>query len=139
METMNRIQKAYAEAKAAEMAAKALIDDLETVYIKEIGILNDNGKAPVHLWCMDDEAAFDTHNERFGKQVQESGLEADYNKARENLKEAEEALVQYGLSITPAGIRETLAKGVKENATIRNKFVDATYRLNISTLKEAGL
>jgi len=139
METMNKVQKAYAEAKAAEMAVEAIIDDLETVYIKENGILNDDGKAPVHLWCMDDEDAFDIHNERFGKQIQESGLEAKHNEARAKANEAEEALVQFGLSLAPAGIRETLARGVKNNATTRAKFVDMTYKLNISTLKEAGL
>lgn len=40
----------------------------------------------------------------------------------------------YGLSLAPAGVRATLERGVKQNAAIRQKVIDATFRLDVSTV-----
>ena len=51
----------------------------------------------------------------------------------------EEAMIAYGLSIAPAGIRATLERGVKENYTIRLKVIDAVFHLDVSTVKGKGV
>ena len=48
-------------------------------------------------------------------------------------------MIAYGLSIAPAGIRDTLERGVKENYTIRLKVIDAVFHLDVSTVKGKGV
>ena len=109
--TMNAVQTAYAKAMAKYSAAREIIKDMETRYIAENHIVNDDGKTPNYLWMMDDEKAFDVHNERFGKIVADSGMEKKENDAREELRKAEDALIAFGISLAPKNIQETLKKG----------------------------
>lgn len=55
------------------------------------------------------------------------------------LEAAEDAMIAYGLSIAPAGIRDTLERGVKENYTIRLKVIDAVFRLDVSSVQGKGV
>ena len=91
------------------------LDKAEKKYLRENGIMNPDGTVPKSLWMMDDEELFDLHVEAFGKI-------------------AEEALIEFGLSISPEGIRETLRKGVAHSVKIREKFIDTTYRLDVETM-----
>ena len=43
-------------------------------------------------------------------------------------------MIEYGLSIAPAGIRSTLAKGAKDNYTTRQKLIELVFRLDVSTV-----
>ena len=43
-------------------------------------------------------------------------------------------MIEYGLSLAPAGIRATLAKGAKDNYTTRQKLIDLVFRLDVSTV-----
>ena len=47
---------------------------------------------------------------------------------------AEDRLIEYGISIAPAGIRATLTKGAKDNYAARQKLIDLVLRLDISTV-----
>lgn len=131
---MNKVQKNYAAAKAALQTYEEMEADIEKKYISENGIQNEGGEIPERLYCIDDEAVFDKANEEISRIIQESGLESKINSARENLKAAEESLIKFALSITPAGIRETIEIGVRENYTTRMKLIDYTFRLDTSTL-----
>ena len=132
--TMNKIQRAYMIAKARVQEIESRQEEIEKKYIADNGIVNPDGSTPEFLWCMDDDAAFDKANEEFAALISAAGLETALNAARDALKAAEDRLIAYGLSLAPAGVRATLERGVKQNAAIRQKVIDATYRLDVSTV-----
>ena len=132
--TMNKFQRAYMIAKARVQEIESQQEEIEKNYIADNGIVNPDGSTPEFLWCMDDDAAFDKANEAVAALISAAGLESGLNAARDALKAAEDRLIAYGLSLAPASVRATLERGVKQNATIRQKVIDATYRLDVSTV-----
>lgn len=132
--TMNKAQRAYMIAKARVQEIESRQEEIEKKYIADNGIVNPDGSTPDFLWCMDDDAAFDKANEEFAALISAAGLESGLNAARDALKAAEDRLIAYGLSLAPASVRATLEQGVKQNATIRQKVIDAAYRLDVSTV-----
>ena len=132
--TMNNAQRAYMIAKARVQEIEFQQEKIEKKYIADKGIVNPDGSTPDFLWCMDDDAAFDKAIEEFSALISAAGLESALNAARDDLKSAEDCLIAYGLSLAPAGVRATLERGVKQNAAIRQKVIDATYRLDVSTV-----
>lgn len=131
---MNKIQKRYAEAKAVLQTYEEMEVDIEKKYIAENGIKNEDGGTPTRVYCIDDEDVFDKANEETEKIIQESGLEEKINSARKNLKDAEDRMIKFALSVAPASIKGTLERGVKENYAIRKKLIDYTFQLDTSTL-----
>ena len=136
MNKMNKEQKNYAVAKAAYQSLEELLDREEKEYIKDKGILNHDGFAPEHLWTMDDEEAFNIHNEVFGKAVEKSGLQKKINEARESLKKAEDELIAFGISLAPKTEQKVLESGCKKSIRIREKMLDMAFRLDTSTVRE---
>lgn len=132
--TMNKFQRAYMIAKAHVQEIESQQEEIEKKYIADNGIVNPDGSTPEFLWCMDDDAAFDKANEAVSALISAAGLESGLNAARDALKSAEDRLIAYGLSLAPASVRATLERGVKQNAAIRQKVIDATYRLDVSTV-----
>lgn len=132
--TTNKTQKAYMIAKARVQEIESRQEEIERKYIADHGIVNPDGSVPEYVWCMDDDAAFDKANEEVSALIAAAGLESEAKAARAALKSAEDRLIAYGLSLAPAGVRATLERGVKQNATIRQKVIDATYRLDVSTV-----
>ena len=132
--TMNKAQRAYMIAKARVQEIESRQEEIEKKYIADKGIVNPDGSTPDFLWCMDDDVAFEKANEECSALVAATGLESALNTARDDLKTAEDHLVAYGLSLAPASVRATLERGVKQNAAIRQKVIDATYRLDVSTV-----
>lgn len=131
---MNKVQKNYMMAKAGLQAYEKLARDIEKEYIIKNGIRNDDGGIPARVYCIDDMDIFNRANEETARIIQESGLEEIINSATDNLKVAEENLIKFALSISPAGIRETLEKGARENYTVRMKLIDLAFKLDVSTL-----
>jgi len=132
--TTNKFQRAYMVAKARVQEIESRQDEIEKKYIADKGIVNPDGSAPEFLWCMDDDAAFDKANEEVSALISAAGLETALNAAKADLKAAEDRLIAYGLSLAPAGVRATLERGVKQNATTRQKLIDLTFRLDASTV-----
>ena len=132
--TMNKIQNSYMVAKAHVRQIESQQEEIEKKYIADNGIVNPDGSTPEFLWCMDDDAAFDKANEEVSALISAAGLETALNAAKAHLKTAEDRLIAYGLSLAPAGVRATLERGVKQNATTRQKLIDLTFRLDVSTV-----
>lgn len=132
--TMNNAQRAYMIAKARVQEIEFQQEKIEKKYIADKGIVNPDGSTPDFLWCMDDDAAFEKANEECSALIVAAGLESALNAARDDLKSAEDCLIAYGLSLAPAGVRATLERGVKQNATTRQKLIDLTFRLDASTV-----
>lgn len=134
--TTNKYQEAYMKAKAIVKSIEAQQEEIEKKYIADNGIVNPDGSIPELIYCMEDESAFGKANEECSALIVAAGLEDKHNAARAALKAAEDRLIEYGLSIAPAGVREVLQKGVKENACTRFKVIDLVFRLDVSTVRK---
>ena len=121
-------------AKARVQEIESRQEEIERKYIADKGIVNPDGSIPEYVWCMDDDAAFDKANEEVSALIAAAGLESEAKAARAALKFAEDRLIAYGLSLAPAGVRATLEKGVKQNADTRQKVIDLTFKLDVSTV-----
>lgn len=132
--TMNKIQRAYMVAKASVQEIESRQEAIEKKYIADNDITNPDGSTPEYVWCINDKSAFEKANNELSALIIAAGLEDELNAARAALKTAEDRLIAYGLSLAPTGVRETLERGVKQNATIRQKVLDATFRLDVSTV-----
>jgi hypothetical protein len=111
--------------KAAFRTLKAEMDKKERVFLK------GKGRAEAHIWEIEDETVFDLLNEEFAALTKD--VWSDYITARDALKSAEEALIEYALSIAPAKIRETLRRGMRVIA-FRNRLIDDVMLLDTKTV-----
>ena len=136
--TTNSAQRAYMLAKAHLQALREQEAEIERAYIVAHGIHNADDTIPERVYCIDDAETFDRASEETAAKIEGSGLWADILAAEESIKAAEDAMIAYGLSIAPAGIRDTLERGVKENYTIRLKVIDAVFRLDVSSVRGKG-
>lgn len=137
---MNKQQKAYAVAKAQLETLEAQAKEIEREYIAGHNIANPDGTVPAAIYCIDDEAAFDKANADTAP-----ALDAlEIWKAREALSAAEDALINYGLSIMPEahkGDREKLhsacfgLNGYAKQYNIRDKVIALTFRLDTATVR----
>lgn len=132
---MNKLQIAYMIAKSCVDALESNLDELEKKYISDKGIVNTDGSVPKHLWCMDNDAAFEEANKEFEALIVANGLDKELNEARDILKSAEDELIAFGLSLAPDNIRAILEEAVKKNAIIRKKVLNLAFNLDTSTLK----
>lgn len=131
---MNKQQKAYAVARARVEALVESMNENEAQFIREQGITNPDGSTPKRLCMIDDEDAFDKACECF--QQSPLCLYDEYNAAAKELMQAEDALIDYALSIVPPGIASTLQKGRKQHK-IRQRLIDAAFRLDTRTVPSA--
>lgn len=131
---MNKQQMAYAVARAKLEALEEVANEREMAFIMENAIENPDGSIPKHLWCMEDEDAFNVANTEFGRIMTESGLEADLNAARRLLHKAEDGLIAYGLSLAPERVRKTLQESARTDWKTREKILELTFRLDPVTV-----
>ena len=131
---MNKEQIAYAVAKAKLEALEEAVNEQEMAFILENAIENPDGSIPKHLWCMEDEDAFNIANTELGRIMTESGLEAELNAARSLLRKAEDELIAYGLSLAPERVRRTLEASARTDWKTREKILELTFRLDPVTV-----
>ena len=131
---MNKEQIAYAVAKAKLEALEEVANEREMAFILENAIENPDGSIPKHLWCMEDEDAFNIANTELGRIMTESGLEAELNAARSLLHKAEDELIAYGLSLAPERVRRTLEASARTDWKTREKILELTFRLDSVTV-----
>lgn len=133
---MNKVQKAYALAKAAYKAAEDEETRVERAFIARHNIKNSDGTTPDYLWkwdAPDDE--WDAMNALLD--AEEGGQAAldMMDAAKKALVSAEDALIEYAISISPAGIRDTLRRGAKNQLSVREKLIDLAFRLDTRTVR----
>lgn len=136
---MNKIQNNYAVAKAYYETIDESIKDYEKQWIIDNDIKRLDGSTPDSLWqlCLDDEESmFLDYSERLDSDNGYQQLMDEKRIAKKLLHESEESLIDFGLSIAPTGIRETLEKG-RSNLRIREKLIDLAFRLDARTIKAA--
>ncbi|HNX81721.1 MAG TPA: hypothetical protein PKL77_06200 [Candidatus Omnitrophota bacterium] len=124
---MNKQQRQYAVCKSVVEVIEAEIEKIESDYIVNHRIINPDGSIPSHMWCIEPDEAFDAACEAVGPAVDALNLA----KAESALRQAEDALIEYGLSIVPEGIKNILyekALGKTSDYVIRKKIIDVTFR-----------
>lgn len=137
MKSSNRQQRNYIAAKAMHEYYKALSEKVEQEYIAKNGITNPDGSTPEKVWMIDDQEVFDKANEDCFRIAEEFGLIDKLDRARADLRAAENALIAYGLSIMPDSMRserETLERAAASNIAARNKLIDYTMKLDVRTV-----
>jgi hypothetical protein len=124
---MNKQQKAYAIAKAAYDVALHEQRAAELEYITSNGIKNSDGTTPRNIYSIEDDSICDKAYEDL----------AEYDDKRyeafQALTKAEDDLIEYGLSIAPKAVAETL-RSVKDNLKYRKQIIDLTFRLDTRTV-----
>lgn len=134
---MNKQQKAYLQAKAVLETLELQERELEYKYILDHNIINEDGNIPKQIFCIDNDEAFEKANHELAQANEESGLWQKILDAREILKQAENDLIEYGLSIIPtthANEKEILTRASKTDYTTRKKIIDLVFRLDTSTV-----
>ena len=130
----NTEQRTYLLAKAHLETLESIQDDMERKYIVEHGIVNEGGEIPTRIYCIDDDKVFDRANQEFSELPEAKALWQEILEAKELLKQAEEQLISYGLSIVPTKERDILAKAAESNYTTRIKIIDIVLKLDTSTV-----
>ena len=130
----NTEQRTYMLAKAHLKTLEDTQSDMEREYIAAQGIMSEDGKTPSAICCIDDNDTFDRINLEFSELPEAQAIWLEILEARELLKQAEEQLITYGLSIAPAKQREILARAAETNYTTRIKIIDLVMRLDVATV-----
>jgi len=128
---MNKQQSDYALARARAEALADLLRENEAQFIREQGITNADGSTPDRLYMIDDEDTFNAACILFEKSPLD--LYAELTAAEKALTHAEDALIDYALSIVPASVRGTLQRGRKQE-NIRRQMLDLAFRLDARTV-----
>lgn len=128
---MNTQQRAYALARANAEAVAEQMREHEAQFIRDRGIKNPDGAIPESLYMIEDEQTFLDACEAY--EHHPSNLYAEHNKAMELLRQAEDALIDYALSIVPAGVAATL-RPVRDKPKYRKQMLDLAFRLNTRTV-----
>jgi hypothetical protein len=123
---MNTQQKAYIQAKAIHESANDRMDELEADF------LASRGRDEKHIHAIDDDSAFDLLNTEFSEESKEEW--AALVRAREDLKQAENDLIAYGLSIIPKKYAEILRSS--RNIKVRQEMIELAFRLDIRTVPQ---
>ena len=129
---MNKQQKAYALAKAKVQTLFEMQEEHEAEFLKGTGYTNEDGEIPTRFWMIDDEEEFIRLCREFDNHP--SNLTKQLNAAEEALKKAEDALIDFAISLIPAGPRETLNRN-RNSYNIRQKMIDLAFRLDTKTIK----
>ena len=134
---MNKQQKAYLQAKAVLETLEQQEGELEYKYILDNNITNEDGSIPERIFCIDNEEVFDRANQELAQATEKNGLWQKILDAREIVRQAEDGLIEYGLSIIPtahANEKEILTRASKTDYTVRRKIIDLVFRLDTSTV-----
>ncbi|HHX67562.1 MAG TPA: hypothetical protein GX708_05840 [Gallicola sp.] len=134
---MNKQQQLYLVAKANLEILEDQEREIERQYIINNNITNENGSMPDQIFMIDNEEIFDKANQEISEIIKNNGLWKKILNAKETLKQTEENLIEYGLSIIPTcyiGEKSILERAVKTNYTTRQKVIDLIFKLNTSTV-----
>jgi hypothetical protein len=120
----NKIQRAYIKAKAIYEITNDQINRLEADF------LASRSRNEKHLYEIDDDSMFDRLNIEFSEVFKDEY--AALVKARTDLKQAENDLIAYGLSIIPKKYADILRSS--RNIKVRQKMIDLASRIDTGTV-----
>lgn len=98
-------------------------------------VVNPDGSVPKRLYAIDNEELFDLYNNEFASLITESGLLDEYLHAKDELRQAENELIAYALSIIPKKISKNLSESARINCMVREKIIETVLKFDTETLK----
>ena len=132
---MNKQQKNYMKDKAILETLESQEKEIESQWIISNGIKNSDGSIPKYTWTIENDEIANKAIDDFGNYIESIGLWGQILKARENLKNSENALCDYAISIIPfKKERDALGKAILTNFSIRQKIIDSVFRLDTKTV-----
>lgn len=131
-QSFNTPQQKYIRAKERSIALLQQEREIDQRYIAERKIVNSDGSIPRASWAIKNKGIGDKAILECSKMIIDSGLWAEILKAREQLKEAEDQLIEFGLGIIPEQEKFILEKEV-ENYSVRKQIIDLSLRLDPDT------
>lgn len=132
---MNKQQRDYEKAKQAKRRVEMKMEAREETFLKGRRLMDSEGTEADRLYKIEDEALSDMACKEFDLLPGIPELNKEYARAGEALRAAEEALVEYALSIAPPATARTLRESAKNNYTIRQKIITLTMKLDTKTVK----
>lgn len=111
---MNKQQRDYEKAKQAKQRVEMKMEAREESFLKGRGLMDSEGTEADSLYKIEDEALFDMACKEFDLLPGIPELNKEYARAGEALRAAEEALVEYALSIAPPATARTLRESAKK-------------------------
>ena len=132
---MNKQQRDYEKAKQAKRRVEMKMEAREETFLKGRRLMDSEGTEADRLYKIEDEALLDMACKEFDLLPGIPELNKEYARAGEALRAAEEALVEYALSIAPPATARTLRESAKNNYTIRQKIITLTMKLDTKTVK----
>jgi hypothetical protein len=126
---MNVSQKAYIKAKAVYDCANDRMNQLETAF------LASSGRDEKHIWAIDEDSVFDRLNTEFSEVSRDEY--AALVKARGDLKQAENDLIAYVLSIMPGEYKKEadILRSCRD-IKARQEMIDLALRLDTRTVPQ---
>jgi len=135
MKRYNKQQEIYLLALANIELLSDIENEIERKYIAENNIINPDGTMPCATYAIEDDVIANKAMDDVAKILTDSGTWGKILEARKQLKDAENALIQYGLRLAPKHEREVLTKAAETNYTVRRKIIDLVIKLDTSTVK----
>ena len=134
---MNKQQKDYAVARARYEVLRRALDKMEADVMKKQRIFDANGTRLCYIWqIQDDDKAFESLTDEFLGIPEVQEVNDAYLAATKAKGDAEEALIEYGLSIVEdKELVATLRRGLA-NGNTRQKLIDATFHLDTGTVPQ---
>ena len=135
---MNRLQQEYTQARQTVDAIHARLEQAEAEYCTSHGCTDEDGNPVNRIYQIDDDAAFEAANNGFWALHEQDAKEE--NAASKTLREADDALIEWGISVMPSSMKqeaETLEKGMNRFLWVRSKLIDLAFRLDARTVKTA--
>ena len=131
---MNKVQREYAKAKIAYRAAMLAEAQVEKDWIIANGYKNQDGNSPDRIFMLDcSKEDFDLISTKLTDDSEHQKAYDALIETEKALRVAEDNLIEYGLSIVPAGVAETLRK-VKNEYKYRNHLIEAVIALDTRTI-----
>lgn len=127
---MNTVQKNYAMAKAYSETAYEMRKEYEQKWMKE------HGRTEKYLFTISKDDDYDRLSSEFDSDETAMQLSKDYYDSIDMLKQAEDALIEYGLSVIPDELSDQIRSGLKLHR-IRERFIDITFHLKKKSGKNA--
>lgn len=129
---MNRLKKEYLQAKTNLDILKEQENEIDRLYIVENGIKNPDGSIPKNTFMIEDYQVAEKAIEEVSDILEETGLWAKIIEAQDQLKKAEDNLIQYAIKIIPRNFiaeKETLTEAAEKNTIVRRKIIELALQL----------
>lgn len=126
---MNKQQREYALAKAYHETKWKQKQQYETDWLQQ------HGRTENFIFKLPHDNECEKLSEKYYADETALTLDNEYHSSIDRLKKAEDALIEYGLSIIPDGLANQIRNGLHLHK-IRERMIDIVFRLDTKTVSK---